>query len=202
MLSTKSEPVFHIQNFEKNVAPSNVITPRPILSKPEDNTHELLNYFWITIDESKFPNISLPCLYRQTNGEKIKYLSVRLIENTILSQFANMDSDEIKKHGSLLSVRCQSAEVDLLNEISKNHSNYGVSFNTNDSLVKLEDFQKFYQILINTCPLKGSSFTINNKPVEKISNQSNSKTILTLQNQNQLNKTKIVTIAQLQQQKQ
>ena len=131
--------------------------PTPDIFAEVAQAPELLSYYWHTIDEDKFPDISLPCLYRQPNGVKVKYLSVRIIENIILSQFASMDSPEIKAYGALLSVKCRPAEVDLLNEINKNHACYGFNFSDKDSLVKLDDFLTFYDILVRTCPLKTPS---------------------------------------------
>ena len=124
--------------------------PRPPLPPPS-----LVPFKWHTIDEQRFPTISLPVLLRQEEGHHLtKYLSVRLIETTILSKFEHLNSDEIRAHGNLMSVSCETAEVSTLNDINENHVSLGITFNEKDTLVKLEDFLKFYEILSRTCPIK------------------------------------------------
>ena len=102
---------------------------------------ELVSYCWYTVDEQKFPQISLPCLSRHEEGARVQYLSVRIIENTILSQFEHLNSQEIADYGNLISVSCEPAEVDLLNDINDNHVPYGARFTDKDTLVKLEEFK-------------------------------------------------------------
>ena len=155
--SGKKEPI----PLSSKVVP-NIIAPLAPAEKNQTPPLELLNYYWHTIDEKRFPTVALPCIYRQSNdGTKIKYLNVRIIERTILSQFESMNSEEIKKHGALLSVCCTPAEIKLLNEINTKDVNYGAEFNSKDSMVKLDDFLKFYEILSRTCPIKTDSLVYN-----------------------------------------
>ncbi len=117
----------------------------PESEKCPDNT--AVNFFWTIIDEKKFPNLSLPYILKK-NG--IKYLSVRIIERTILSKYENNYSDEVKEFGSLNSELCTHSDVVLLNEINDEHVNkdYGNEpFTFKDTLVQLDDFLKFYEIL-------------------------------------------------------
>jgi len=114
----------------------------------------IIQYKWYTIDEARFPSISLPCLQRRLeNGTVAKYLCVRLIEATILMQFENLDSEEIRNHGRLNSVSIDTDEIHVLNEINE-HFNFGLTYNQDDTLVKLEDFLVFYEILSRTCRIK------------------------------------------------
>jgi len=124
----------------------------PESEKCPDNT--AVNFFWTIIDEKKFPNLSLPYILKK-NG--IKYLSVRIIERTILSKYENNYSDEVKEFGSLNSELCTHSDVVLLNEINDEHVNkdYGNEpFTFKDTLVQLDDFLKFYEILSRTCKTK------------------------------------------------
>ena len=128
----------------------------PIISAPilvQESLPRISQFHWETIDPQKFPNISLPWIYRDNE----KYLSVRMIENTILSKFESLDTPEIKQHGELQSVLCSQAEYMLFNEINIHHCDqlFGTEhFNDKDGMVKLEDFKRFYEVLKSSCKTK------------------------------------------------
>ena len=119
---------------------------------PDDDG--IVKYFWKVIDEKRFPDISLPYIERR-NG--VKYLSVRIIEATILSKFENNYSKEVIDFGNLLSESCYPSEAKLLNEINDYHVGklYGDEpFSERDVVVKLDQFMQFYEILSRTCRLR------------------------------------------------
>ena len=133
-----------------------VIPTPPTISSPiivQESLPRISQFHWETIDPQKFPNISLPWIYRDNE----KYLSVRMIENTILSKFESLDTPEIKQHGELQSVLCSQAEYMLFNEINIHHCDqlFGTEhFNDKDGMVKLDDFKRFYEVLKSSCKTK------------------------------------------------
>ena len=80
-------------------------------------------------------------------------------------QFENLDSEEIRNHGSLKSVSIDKAEINVLNDINENHVSFGLSFNEDDTLVRLEDFLVFYEILSRTCRIKQQPPPRNNQNI-------------------------------------
>ena len=162
--STSTSTSFSLSMLNNNTNTNK--PPNPPNSKP------LLDYYWTIIDEIHFPTVAIPCIYRaitiSNNGNDKKetmlpHVCVRIIERSILTQFENMKSPEIKAYGCLLSVPCNQDEVDLLNEINTKDFNFGVeAFDVNrDSMVKLNDFRDFYNILIASCPVKSTSLVYN-----------------------------------------
>lgn len=100
-------------------------------------------------------NINIPYLVRK--GQK--YVSVRIVEQKILSKYPNSYPDEIKKRPPLESHFITLNEAKLLNEINYNHCGceYGKKeFTKTDLIVLLADFIEFLNFVQNTFPEKGN----------------------------------------------
>ena len=128
--------------------------PPPVAPPPAQT--QALKFIWVCIDERKFPDVFIPALTRASDGRK--YLSVRIIETAILDKYENVFSEEIKRFGNLSCVYCEPDEAGLLNEINETHTenfDYGLKkFDTHDTLVTLDEFKRFYEILSRTCKTK------------------------------------------------
>ena len=110
--STSSSTSFSLSMLNTN---TNTNTNKQM---PSPKSKPLLDYYWTIIDEINFPTVAIPCIYRVntiSNGNDNKetmlpYVCVRIIERSILTQFENMNSPEIKAYGCLLSVPCNQDE--------------------------------------------------------------------------------------------
>jgi hypothetical protein len=154
-----------------NTTACTTFSPSSANTQKSDSHCDLVKFKWVCPDESTFPELSIPCLFRSSNNNN--YFCVRIIEQVLLSKFENMISDELKQFGNLNAYHCELNEINTLNEINDNHMNkeYGQEpFGTNDRLVECEHFYKFYEILKRTCRLKagvipaGSNSTRNRNP--------------------------------------
>ncbi|KAK3098761.1 hypothetical protein FSP39_022845 [Pinctada imbricata] len=103
---------------------------------------------WTTID-----GINVPYIFRK---EK-RFVSVRVVEQKLLSRYPNSYPDELGKHQPLTSYFITGHEAKLLNEINLVHcgGEFGQKqFNTKDLIVLLEDFEDFYNLVKKTFPLE------------------------------------------------
>ncbi len=101
---------------------------------------------WSTVD-----GVSVPCLFR---GGK-KFVSVRIVEQKLLSRYPSDYPEELKQRPPLLSQFITTSEAKLLNEINVEHCNYEFGthpFTTKDLVVALEDFEEFYDIVKKNFP--------------------------------------------------
>ncbi len=140
---------------QTTISSCNKLNEPPDLNKQQEQPPQTVTkFFWTVIDKIKFPSLSIPYLLK---NDDVKYLSVRIIERTILSKYENNYSDEVKQFGSLNSELCTESDVVVLNEINDDHLNkeYGHEpFTIQDTLVQLKDFLEFYEILSRTCRTK------------------------------------------------
>lgn len=96
---------------------------------------------WTSID-----GVEIPFLLR----EEKKYLAVRMVEMKLLSKYPSTYPEELKKRPPLMSHYITEYEARLLNEINAHHCNgeYGSQpFITQHLIVKMSDFEEFYNIV-------------------------------------------------------
>ncbi|KAH3837006.1 uncharacterized protein LOC127877549 isoform X2 [Dreissena polymorpha] len=101
---------------------------------------------WTTMD-----NVNIPHILR---GDK-KFVSVRIVEQKLLSRYPNSYPDDLGKHAPLTSFFITSNEAKLYNEINVQHCEceYGKKeFNTKELIVLLSDFVRFYELVKKTFP--------------------------------------------------
>ena len=106
-----------------------------------DNTSKKGVFGWDTIG-----NIRIPYILR---GED-HYLSVRMVENKLLSKYSKQYPEEISSRPPLASKFITTAEATLLNEINREHCQDGFGhhlFTTNDIVVKVQEFKDFFAIV-------------------------------------------------------
>ena len=136
--------------------PVAVTVAAPAVAPPAPAPAQALKFSWVCIDERKFADVFMPALTRASDGRK--YLSVRIIEAAILDKYENVFSEEIKRFGNLSCVFCEADEAALLNEINETHTgncDYGLKkFDKSETLVTLDEFRRFYEILSRTCKTK------------------------------------------------
>ena len=98
-------------------------------------------YGWTDID-----GIKLPYVMRGVES----FVSVRMVERLFLSRYPNQYPDEIKRVGPLVSHYASEQEASLMNEIGEHHLGVMLAnehFTTDELLVKLDQFSKFYTIV-------------------------------------------------------
>ena len=96
---------------------------------------------WTSID-----GVDIPFLLRDDK----KYLAVRMVEMKLLSKYPSTYPDELKHRPPLMSHYITENEAKILNEINKHHcaGEYGHAlFVTQDLIVKMSDFEEFYNIV-------------------------------------------------------
>ncbi|KAK2151770.1 hypothetical protein LSH36_352g03066 [Paralvinella palmiformis] len=96
---------------------------------------------WMTLDSA-----NIPCLFRGNE----KYISVRMVEQKLLSRYPCTYPEELSHRAPLTSQFVTSAEAKLLNEINIEHCacEYGQQpFTEQDLIVTWSDFVDFYRIL-------------------------------------------------------
>ncbi|XP_033749411.1 uncharacterized protein LOC117334082 [Pecten maximus] len=101
---------------------------------------------WTTID-----GVNVPYIFRKDR----KFMSVRVVEQKLLSRYPNSYPDELGKHQPLTSYFITTHEAKLLNEINIVHcgGEFGQKeFNTKDLIVLLEDFSEFHNLVKKTFP--------------------------------------------------
>lgn len=101
---------------------------------------------WTTID-----GVNVPYIFRKDR----KFMSVRVVEQKLLSRYPNSYPDELGKHQPLTSYFITTHEAKLLNEINMVHcgGEFGQKeFNTKDLIVLLEDFSEFHNLVKKTFP--------------------------------------------------
>ncbi|XP_060066486.1 uncharacterized protein LOC132546787 [Ylistrum balloti] len=101
---------------------------------------------WTTID-----GVNVPYIFRKDR----KFMSVRVVEQKLLSRYPNSYPDELGKHQPLTSYFITTHEAKLLNEINMEHcgGEFGQKeFNTKDLIVLLEDFSEFHNLVKKTFP--------------------------------------------------
>ncbi|XP_052795632.1 uncharacterized protein LOC128228385 [Mya arenaria] len=101
---------------------------------------------WTVID-----NIHIPYILRVDK----QFVSVRIVEQKLLSRYPNSYPDDLGKHAPLTSFFITQNEAKLLNEINIQHcdSEYGKKeFVIKDLIVLLSDFIRFYDLVKKTFP--------------------------------------------------
>ena len=96
---------------------------------------------WTQVD-----GVDIPFLLR----DEKKYLAVRMVEMKLLSKYPSTYPDELKSRPPLMSHYITDNEAKILNEINKHHcaGEYGQHlFVTQDLIVKMTDFEDFYNIV-------------------------------------------------------
>ena len=126
--------------------------PEPEKPKVSENQIDFSSvkgiFGWTTVD-----GINVPYIFRK---EK-KFVSVRVVEQKLLSRYPNSYPDELGKHQPLTSYFITVHEAKLLNEINLEHcgGEFGQKqFNTKDLIVLLEDFVDFYNLVKKTFPIE------------------------------------------------
>lgn len=123
-------------------------------SKPEENVSENQVDFssvkgifgWTSID-----GVDIPYIFRK---EKM-FVSVRIVEQKLLSKYPNSYPDDLGKHQPLTSFFITVNECKLLNEINQVHcgGEFGAKlFSNKDLIVLLSDFVEFYNLVKKTFP--------------------------------------------------
>ena len=105
---------------------------------------------WTVLD-----NVNVPYIFRKDR----KFVSVRIVEQKLLSRYPNSYPDELGKHQPLTSYFITEHEANLLNEINQIHcgGEFGTKqFNCKDLIVLLEDFSDFYNLVKKTFPVPDS----------------------------------------------
>jgi hypothetical protein len=123
--------------------------PPPPPLPPVDNTP--CNFYWHGLTS----NLSIPYIIR----DNVAFVSVRIINHSVMELYEGPFSQELTNFGNLIAQPIKKAEIDILNEINREHTlnMYGdEDFNETDQVVLLEDFKKFYAILDATCRKKSS----------------------------------------------
>ena len=106
-----------------------------------DNVSKKGAFGWDTIG-----NASIPYILR---GEE-HYLSVRMVENKLLSKYPSAYPVEISSRPPLASDFVTTAEATLLNEINRDHCDHGFGhdlFTTDDIIVRVQEFKDFFAIV-------------------------------------------------------
>ncbi|XP_061172928.1 uncharacterized protein LOC133182196 isoform X1 [Saccostrea echinata] len=101
---------------------------------------------WTTVD-----GVNVPYIFRKDK----QFVSVRIVEQKLLSKYPNSYPDELGKHQPLTSYFITVHEAKLLNEINSVHcgGEFGQKqFNSKDLIVLLEDFVDFYNLVKKTFP--------------------------------------------------
>lgn len=101
---------------------------------------------WTVLD-----GVNIPYIFRKDK----KFVSVRIVEQKLLSRYPNSYPDELGKHQPLTSFFITDHEAKLLNEINVIHcgSEFGQrDFNSKDLIVLLTDFDDFYNLVKKTFP--------------------------------------------------
>ena len=101
---------------------------------------------WTTVD-----SISIPFLFR----DEKKFVSVRMVEMKLLSKYPSSYPEELKDRPPLMSHYITVNEAKLLNEINVDHCDYDYGrqpFVQSDLIVKLTDFEEFYNIVKKNFP--------------------------------------------------
>lgn len=101
---------------------------------------------WTTVD-----GVNVPYIFRKDK----QFVSVRIVEQKLLSKYPNSYPDELGKHQPLTSYFITGHEAKLLNEINTVHcgGEFGQKqFNSKDLIVLLEDFVDFYNLVKKTFP--------------------------------------------------
>ena len=117
--------------------------PNPSLAKSMPSTVDIESqkgsFGWTEIQ-----GISLPYLFRDGRH----YISVRMVEMKILSQYPSNYPEELQNRPPLVSYFILPSEVKLLNEVNKDHcaNQFGAQpFTTNDLIVELNHFLDFFK---------------------------------------------------------
>lgn len=101
---------------------------------------------WTSID-----GVDIPYIFRK---EKM-FVSVRIVEQKLLSKYPNSYPDDLGKHQPLTSFFITVNECKLLNEINQVHcgGEFGAKlFSSKDLIVLLSDFVEFYNLVKKTFP--------------------------------------------------
>ena len=101
-------------------------------------------FTWTTIDAVRFPII--------LRGD-CAYLSVRIVENKLLSKFPNTYPKNVRDKPPLISHYVSPREANILNNINRDYlaSEFGeVPFTVKDLVVKMDDFVEFYATVKST----------------------------------------------------
>ena len=117
-----------------------------VIIRKEINGNEIQSlpsgiYGWADID-----GIKLPYLLRGIES----FVSVKLVERLFLSKYPNQYPDEIKRVGPLVSHYASTQQASLMNEIDQKYRGIflkGEKFTTDELLVQLDQFSKFYNIV-------------------------------------------------------
>ena len=124
-------------------------------TKKQLNRHPLLKEFleedlnlttdgafgWETIGKTSIPYI--------LRGEE-QYMSVRMVENKLLSKYPRAYPEEISSRPPLESEFMTTSEAMLLNEINRDHCDHGFGhdlFTTADVVVRVQEFNDFFAIV-------------------------------------------------------
>lgn len=93
----------------------------------------------------------MPFIIRTINGEKLKFVSVRIAENQLLSMYLNYLHADIYTCTSVKSHHITEIEAKLLNEINIKHNDQMFGKEPfvagKDYIVRLEDVQEFYTFI-------------------------------------------------------
>ena len=121
-----------------------LISKNPWLSKCLDESENVTTkdvFGWDTIGNTRIPYI--------LRGEE-HYLSVRMVENELLSKYPSAYPEEISNRPPLANEFITADEATLLNEINRDHCDHGFGhdvFTTDDIIVKVGDFKDFFEIV-------------------------------------------------------
>ena len=121
-----------------------LISKNPLLSKCLDESEDVTTkdvFGWDTIGDTRIPYI--------LRGEE-HYLSVRMVENKLLSKYPSAYPEEISKIPPLANEFITTEEATLLDEINRDHCDHGFGhdlFTTDDIIVKVGEFKDFFHIV-------------------------------------------------------
>ena len=120
--------------------------PAPKVSEPIDKASREGKFGWMTLDAA-----NIPCLFRGSE----KYVSVRMVEQKLLSKYPSTYPEELRQRAPLTSQFITAAEAKLLNEINIEHCSYDYGrqlFTERDLIVMWKDFVDFYDIVKRCFP--------------------------------------------------
>ena len=113
------------------------------------------HFGWTTVD-----GVNLPYLLR----DETQYVSVKIVEMKLLSKYPNEYPDELRERAPLMSQFATEVEVQLLNEINRDHCQYEYGrqlFGKQELLVRLSDLKAFYEIVKKHFPKASSGAQLN-----------------------------------------
>ncbi|XP_016661593.1 uncharacterized protein LOC100569111 [Acyrthosiphon pisum] len=93
----------------------------------------------------------IPYIIRVINGDLLKFVSVRMAETQLLSNYLHYLHDDICKCTSVKSSIITESEAKLLNEINQRHADYiygkKMFFAGQDYIVRLDEVDEFYKFI-------------------------------------------------------